>query len=110
MWTPEPGQIVTSEMKAEAGAADAMAVYEDAIQLHVDAKPRERNFRDGVTLASYAASTNALWQAQALAFIAWRDAVWMYAYGELAKVLAGERPQPTVDDFIAELPALTWPI
>jgi len=32
--------------------------------------------------------------------------VWAYAYAELAKVMAGEREQPTVETFLAELPQM----
>ncbi|UNK36579.1 hypothetical protein MNR02_08630 [Shinella sp. H4-D48] len=83
--------------------------YEDAIQAHVDDSARSRQFRDGVTLASYTASTNPQWASEAAAFVAWRDAVWAYSYTELAKVQAGQREQPTVDDFLMELPAIIWP-
>jgi hypothetical protein len=109
MWTPDPAKIITAEANAAAQNDALVALYEEAIQAFVDAKPRERAFRDGVTLASYAASTHPAWQAEALAFIGWRDAVWGYAYGELAKVLAGERQRPSVEAFMAELPPLTWP-
>jgi hypothetical protein len=40
---------------------------------------------------------------------AWRSAVWTYSTAELGKVLAGERAQRTVEEFIAELPAFEWP-
>lgn len=109
MWTPDPEIIVTADQKADALTAATIGAFEGAIQAFVDAKPRERAFRDGVTLASYIASTIPVWAAQAQAFVAWRDQVWLYAYGELAKVTAGERAQPTIEDFLAELPALIWP-
>lgn len=83
--------------------------YAAAIQTHVDATARSQQFNDGVTLASYAVSTNTIWAAQAQAFVAWRDAVWVYAYGEMDKVLGGQRPQPTVAEIVAELPAINWP-
>ena len=108
-WTPDPAKVITAEAKSSSAAAVARGVYEEAIQAFVDAKPKEKDFRDGVTLASYAASTIPPWQSQALAFIAWRDEVWVYAYTELEKVLAGQRMRPTVEAFIAELPHLTWP-
>lgn len=38
--------------------------------------------------------------------VAWRDAVWAHAFAELGKVQHGQRPQPTVEDFIAELPVI----
>lgn len=83
--------------------------YENAIQSLVDRTARERLFRDGVTLASYAASTNTQWASEAAAFIAWRDEVWAYAYSELEKVTAGERSPPSVDQVLSELPSIQWP-
>lgn len=87
----------------------SLADYENAIQAHVDGAARSKQFRDGVTLASYVASTNSQWAGEAGAFVAWRDAVWGYAYAELAKVQAGQRAQPTVTEVLAELPAIAWP-
>ncbi len=84
--------------------------YEDAIQSLVDSTARERQFRDGVTLASYTASTKPKWAAEAQVFVAWRDNVWFYAYGELAKVQTGQRPQPTVEQFLTEITPIAWPV
>ena len=83
--------------------------YENAIQNLVDGTARERQFRDGVTLASYIGSTKPKWAAEAQAFVAWRDNVWFYAYGELAKVQAGQREQPTVEKFLDEIAPIAWP-
>lgn len=83
--------------------------YESAIQSLVDETAREKQFRDGVTMASYVASTKEQWAAEAQAFVGWRDRVWSYAYLELAKVQAGERYQPSVDDFLAEIEPIVWP-
>lgn len=84
--------------------------YENAIQNLVDTTARDRQFRDGVTLASYTASTKPKWAAEAQAFVAWRDNVWFYAYGELTKVQAGQRPQPTVEQFLGEIAPIAWPV
>jgi len=35
--------------------------------------------------------------------------VWTYSTAELVKVLAGERAQPSAEEFMAELPAFQWP-
>lgn len=97
-----------AELEASA-PVPTLADYENAIQGLVDTTATEKMFRDGVTLASYVASTNPQWAAEAQAFVAWRDAVWVYSYAELAKVQAGEREQPSPADFLAELPAIAWP-
>lgn len=82
--------------------------YRAAIQAHVDATAQTKNYDSGNSLASYVASTNAQWAGEAQAFVAWRDAVWLYAYTELDKVMRGEREQPSVEAFVAELPAIEW--
>jgi hypothetical protein len=89
--------------------APAVTDYQTAVQGLIDQTASEKLFNDGVSLASYKDSTVPLWAAQASAFIAWRDGVWVYCYAEFAKVEAGERPQPTVSAFLAELPAIVWP-
>ncbi len=101
------GEIVTVEPST---APATITDYENAIQNLVDSTARERQFRDGVTLASYTASTKPKWAAEAQAFVAWRDNVWFYAYGELAKVQAGQRPQPSVELFLAEIAPIAWPV
>lgn len=80
-----------------------------AIQSHVDAAAQSKNYDSGNSLAGYVASTNPTWAAEAQAFVAWRDAVWIYAYAELDKVTGGQREAPSVEDFIAELPEMVWP-
>jgi len=77
--------------------------------VHVDAVARERQYDDGVSCASYKDSANAAWAAEAAAFVAWRDAVWVYAFTELDKAQDGQREQPAVEAFVAELPPIQWP-
>lgn len=83
--------------------------YKLAVVAHLDAKAQERRYDNAVSIATYTASTNPQWAAEAAAFVPWRDAVWTYAYAELDKVMNGQRLQPTVADLIGELPALSWP-
>ena len=84
-------------------------VYRFEIQAMIDAKASERQYDSGATLASYVNSTIEQWAAEAQAFVAWRDAVWLYALAELDKVQKAERGQPSVEEFLAELPAFEWP-
>lgn len=83
--------------------------YQNAIQSLIDRTAVTKQFNDGVSLASYKDSTVPLWAAQATEFIAWRDAVWVYVYGEMSKVQLGQRPQPSIADILAELPVIQWP-
>ncbi|MDH2092534.1 hypothetical protein N5K21_27860 [Rhizobium pusense] len=106
----ENGGIVEIEPPAPPETSPTIIDYENAIQNLVDETAREKQFRDGVTLASYIGSTKPKWAAEAQAFVAWRDNVWFYAYGELDKVQAGHRPQPTVEQFLDEIARIAWPV
>lgn len=100
-YVPPPPEPPTPEQVIEQ--------FRVAIQAHVDATAQSRRYDNGISLASYVNSTVPQWAAEATAFVAWRDAVWAYSYAELDKVLNEEREQPTVEDFLAELPAISWP-
>lgn len=100
--------MIAPEQKQAAAIEAALATYRTAIQSLIDAKAQEKQYDSGATLASYVNSTVAEWAEQAQAFVAWRDAVWVYAFTELEKVQSGEREQPSVEDFLAELPGFDW--
>lgn len=82
--------------------------YEVAIQSHIDATAREKGYRDGVTMASYVASTRQQWADEAKSFVVWRDAVWEYIYSEFEKFQNGERDKPTIEEFIEEINRIEW--
>lgn len=102
-------RITTAEEKAAKAAAELKATFQSAIEAHVDQVARARNFRHADSARGHANSTVPAWKADADAFIAWADDVWLYAFTELAKVEAGERAVPEVEDFLAELPVIEWP-
>jgi len=84
--------------------------FQTAIDRHIEAVAAQRSYSSEVSLASYVASSIPQWQAEAMAFVEWRDAVWVYALAELAKVQGGQRETPaTTAAFVAELPAIEWP-
>ncbi|WP_085025603.1 hypothetical protein [Ensifer aridi] len=109
MWTVDLSKVVTAEQKAAEARAALQAQYSAAIQAHLDAKARERQY-DGIqTAITYRDDPNPQFAAEGDALFNWRSAVWTYSTAELAKVNAGERSQPSVEEFIAELPPFTWP-
>ena len=101
--------MITPEMRQAEAMQAAVETYRKAIQSLIDGKAQEKQYDDGNSLASYVNSTVPEWAAEAQAFVVWRDQVWAYALTELAKVKSGEREQPSVDEFLAELPAFEWP-
>jgi hypothetical protein len=83
--------------------------YAAAIQRFVDGAASAKGYGDAIACASYVASTVEAWRAEALAFVAWRDAVWLFAYSLLAQVRAGDREAPSVEELLSELPEMVWP-
>ncbi|MGY5811995.1 hypothetical protein ACXHXG_30385 [Rhizobium sp. LEGMi198b] len=89
-----------------------LADYTAAIAGMLDVKAKERLYDNALSISTYVGSSNAAWAAEAQAFVTWRDQIWAHSYTELDKVQAGERAQPTVSEFLAELETqfpLTWP-
>ena len=83
--------------------------FTDAIQARLDAFARTKNYDGILSAASYATSTNPQFRAEGQYAVEARDATWAAAYAILGAVLAGERPMPTLDEVMAELPELAWP-
>ena len=82
-----------------------IAAFEAEIQAYLDQKARARGYDGIVSACSYAGGPNPF-QAESLAYLAWRGAVWAKCYEILDDVQHGNRPVPTVEDLITELPIL----
>lgn len=79
------------------------------IAAYVDAVAREKNYDTAVSCASYVSSTIPAWQAQAVAFVAWRDSVYSYCIAQETLMQTGARSIPTFEEFKTELPVMVWP-
>lgn len=97
-------QVITKDMKAERARAAMLARLDEAVQSHIDRQAREHGYRDSFALASYAGSTVPKWAAEAMAFVAWRDGIWLSAHK-----VAASNETPEMEAFIAALPPVEWP-
>lgn len=87
----------------------AVPDYVTAVQAMMDAKAQERRYDNILSACTYATSTQAKFQAEGQACVAWRDAVWSKCYELMADVDSGTLAQPTIDELLAMLPAMEWP-
>lgn len=83
-----------------------VSTFESLIQAHLDTEANTRGYDSITTACSYSGAPNPF-QAEAMSFVTWRGNVWAYCYQELAKVEAGTRPMPTIEEIIYELPSRT---
>jgi len=90
-------------------AEQSIATFTAAIDAHVESTARAKQYNSAAHLASYVASTVPTWAAEAQAFVAWRDAVWLFALAEMQVIQAGDKPVPTIADLVASLPEIEWP-
>lgn len=101
---PEP------EPSPEPSAAEISKLYENAVQAKLDGAAQAARYDSIATAVSYSEEPAVpKFQNDGKAFRAWRSLVWAYTYEQLAAVKAGERTQPTVEDFLLELPELELP-
>jgi hypothetical protein len=97
-------RMVTADMKTKQARKEATARLDYAVQDHLDKEARGHGYQDSSTLASYSGSAIPKWRAEAMAFIAWRDNVWL----SVQKAAEG-RITHDPEALIAELPPMTWP-
>lgn len=118
IWTANERFISDSALTLTEVQADFFGLFVDApgiqatltkaVQEYMDATVQTRGYDNINSACSYAASTDAVFLAEAQACVAWRDKVWRFCYNTLAQVLAGQRDIPTADQLISELPTLEW--
>lgn len=92
-------------------AAATTASFEEAIQSKMNEAAKAARYDSIATAVSYAEEPAVpKFQKDGIAFREWRSLVWAYAYEQLDLVMSGQRAQPTVDEFLLELPALELPV
>lgn len=101
--------VVTAEDQAMLDAEKRLADATNAIQAHLDAEAQTRRYDGIMSLCTYATSPSPKFRAEGEAGVTWRDSVWSYATNVWAEVALGTRPEPTIDELIAELPTMVWP-
>lgn len=123
-WDPGLGEMVvrdaTPEEVAEIDAraavaateaeAQAVAAYEAGVQQHLDSTAWLYGYDNLISAITYAEEPAVeAFQIEGQAFRAWRSLVWIKCREVLAQYKAGERPAPTLDELIGELPLLDLP-
>lgn len=107
-WTYD-SMAFTPPAQPEPDPAAMIEAFCLAVDAHVEATAQSKGYNGSAHCASYVASTHAPWAAEAQAFVAWRDQVWLFVFTRLAQVEAGTAPPPSSpEELIAMLPQIEW--
>lgn len=90
-------------------AEQIIASFTAGVQKHLDDFAKTRNYDGILSAATYATSAVPKFKAEGQYAVEARDATWAKCYEVLDAVQSGQRPMPTLEELIAELPVLTWP-
>jgi hypothetical protein len=97
-------RIENGEVVSKPAAMPTVEEYTQAVQGLLDAKAQEHRYDDIVSACSYAGAPNPF-QAEGAAFVTWRGACWAACYQIMGEVESGKRPQPSLTELLAAMPA-----
>lgn len=109
IWTQTWSVRQATSSEQAANMAAIVQQFTEAIQYHLDSTAQTRNYSNIISACSYAAGTHPKYSAEGKACLVWRESVWDVCYQILNDVQAGNRPMPTIEQVISELPVITWP-
>lgn len=103
--------VAIPEPTIEELQAEIQKQLTDAVQYALDAFAKTRGYDGIMSACSYSNSTDAQFKLEADYCIQLRDTTWRTGYAILAEVKAGNRPVPTAEELLAELPvgSAKWP-
>jgi len=84
-----------------------VAQYAAALDTFLDSTAQADRWDNRITCALRAGYPNP-WQERAIAFGTWMDACYTAAYQIMDDVLNARRAQPTIEEFLTELPVFEW--
>lgn len=81
------------------------------VQNLIDETAHQKRYDDGLSCASYVGDPDEEFNADAVAFVAWRGRCWRTCYNILDSVIAGTvAPEDVTDEYVLErLPVMEWP-
>ena len=84
---------------------DIAEKMEQGIENHINETVKSRGYNSQDSIAKYLVSGNPFYD-ECTAISLWIGSVWVYSHQVQADVMAGTRTMPTIEELIAELPAL----
>lgn len=90
--------------------AEIQSTYTAVVQQRLDSFAKTRGYDGILSAVTYASSAVPRFAAEGQYALSARDATWAACYEILSDVQSNLRPLPTLEELVAELPPLTWPV
>lgn len=100
------GQVVATEPIIDVSVL--YKAFESATQKHLDDFAKQKGYDNILSACTYATSTNTTRTQEGQKAVITRDALWDYYFDKLEMYSKPGATIPTVQEYIAELPILTW--
>lgn len=107
-WILEGGELIQKPEHVKT-TEEMITEMQHAVKEHLSLIARQKDYDNENSIMTYVDSGNTTWAAEAQSYSDWRDSVWVYVLEQLSLFESSSREIVTVDEFIAELPAITWP-
>lgn len=118
---PDRYQLVDGEWAEIEGWEDARALaeaaklkqekfgaFQRAVTAYLDSEAHKKGY-DNIINAALRSGFSGPYHDEGVAFAVWMDACWKKCYDELARLEQGLRTEPSIDEFLSELPVLVLP-
>lgn len=110
-----PAEIAEIEARKAESVAQAAQAFQAAVvtatQARLDTFTNTRNYDGILSACTYASSAVPKFQSEGQYCVNARDNTWATLYTLMGEVQAGTRAMPaTIDEVVALLPELTWPV
>lgn len=94
--------------EAEKLKQEKFVAFQQAVSAHLDIEARKKGY-DNIINAALRSGFAGPYHDEGVAYASWMDACWQMCYAELAKVEQGLREEPTIEEFLLELPSIVLP-
>lgn len=84
-----------------------IAIIKSKVSEYLNSKAQEKGYDNIINASLRAALPGSPYYSEGVAYGEWMDNVWAYCYQELDKIQQGLRTEPTIEEFISELPQLS---
>jgi hypothetical protein len=105
----QPTATELDEVKTLASVKPKLKAIETACEQHMDTVAQADGWDDRWSVTTRASYPNQ-YQAKGIAFGQWMDDCWVLILQANLAIEAGTGTIPTVDEAIAELPVMVWPV